>query len=245
MGMSKLRRIPGLLQHWVKAEVSGWRRRSLALASLVVKRQLMLAAAALRSASWMAMFFCRASSPGLRPGGQARVSTLNSISAIPQASSGWDSANSRAWVCGGDPAAGRCTWPMGQESSRKARPSRACSGCPRPSGSQGCRDRLIHQHWHLLGRVPHGALLGCGRMAPATAGPAVRNRWRRCVGIGLAGLLPHQGMLPKFQPLFPAAAKTNSASSLGSCAGSSDAAQTSLLAMTPRQSFTPRCSFRG
>ena len=54
----------------------------MALASWVVKRQLMVVAASLRSASQALMFLCRASSSGFRLLRQARATTLNSISAM-------------------------------------------------------------------------------------------------------------------------------------------------------------------
>ena len=51
----------------------------MALASWVVKRQLMVVAASLRSAWQALMFLCRASSSGFRLLRQARATTLNSI----------------------------------------------------------------------------------------------------------------------------------------------------------------------
>ena len=59
-----------------------------------------------------------------------------------------------------------------------------------------------------------------------------------------AGLLPRPSMLPKFYPLIPVPAKTNSPLSLCSSTGSSGAAYTSFLAMTPRQPLTLRWSVR-
>ncbi len=71
-----------------QTEVSGYNRRSLDLASLAVKPQLMVAPMAFRSASEALISLFGASSSGLRPLRQARARTLNSISAIPSASSG-------------------------------------------------------------------------------------------------------------------------------------------------------------
>ena len=101
-------------------------------ASRVLNRQLMVALATLRSVTkaWTSRW--RAASPGSRCLRQERDSTLNSISAIPSASSGQGPANCRAWGCSGTPAAWQSAGPLALERSRTATPCGGCSDCPAP-----------------------------------------------------------------------------------------------------------------
>ena len=110
-------------------------------ASWVLKRQLMVAWAVLRSVTRAWTSRPRASSSGSRCLRQERDSTLNSISAIPSTSSGQDSTNSRAWGCSGTPAVWQSAGPPLPGTPRTATPCGECSSCPGRPGPPRPPDR--------------------------------------------------------------------------------------------------------
>ena len=99
---------------------------SLLRASWVENRQSMTDFASLRALSSAATSRRSSASSLIRRSRHALLKTLNSISAIPSASSGQDSASCRAWECNETRGVGRCAELRTAQMLRRAR--RAC-GC--------------------------------------------------------------------------------------------------------------------
>ena len=150
-------------------------------ASRVLNRQWLVALATLRSVTkaWTSRW--RASWSGSRCFKQERDSTLNSISAIPSASSGQGPANCRAWGCSGTPAflqsAGPWRW-KGLVQRRRAVGVQIIQHHSHHSRHRDPRVGFVHQPAHPVGEVLHGAPLGHATCRQPAKGSQARNRLR-------------------------------------------------------------------
>ena len=139
-------------------------------ASWVLKRQLMVICASFRSRTEAPTSRWSDSASGSRCLRQERDSTLNSISAIPSASSGQDLTNCRAWGYSGTPAVSQSAGLLGRGRSRTRTPLDGCSGCPGPPAPLGPPDRLHPPASASAGEVLHRAPFGHRHLPPAGQG---------------------------------------------------------------------------
>ena len=152
----------------------------------VLNRQLTVTRASFRSCTEAPTSRWSDSASGSRCLRQERDSTLNSISAIPSASSGQDLTNCRASACSGTPAVSQSAGPPPPGRSRTATPCGGCSepapysirGCPGPPVPLGPPDRLHPPASASAGRNP--ASCAVGSPPPAASQLAARRPETSC-----------------------------------------------------------------